>query len=271
MIGRWIAQLRKIRGWTQKDLAGHLGVDRTTLAKWEVGLERVPARALANVAHTLGVEPEQLQPQWTGRPPIVGLPRGPLYVPPYPTKGTVEEMLALGPISRSLAGQIGKRPALELELRERFPRDSPWELLAAYHLLVAGTELEFWSTDELGCPLLVTELTGFQAAGGGLRHALVWRLPNETMVFLPQVPLAVVSQSRSYRPDFLVLCLGKNKLWVDVEIDGKFHRETANEDARRTHGLGLPVRRYSNSLLLTPDFPQRLLNDLRKLDATWET
>ena len=193
-----MAQLRKILGWTQKDLAVRLGVDRTTLAKWEVGLERVPAKALANVARTLGVEPDQLQQQWPKRTPIVGLHKPALFVPPYPVKGTVEEMLGLGPIARQLASQIRQRPAVEFELRDRFPRDSPWELLAAHHLLVAGTQLEFWSTDELGCPLLVTELKSFQSAGSGLRHALVWRLSNATMVLLPQVPLAVVPQSRTY-------------------------------------------------------------------------
>ena len=264
-----MASVRLVRGWTQLDLALRLGVHRGTVAKWEAGSEPVPKNARAAVAAALGVESEHVRQQWPMAPPLRGLKVPPLYSPDYPVTGTLEEMLNLGSFAATLWNKLPDNPALAFELRERFPRDSAWELLAAVHLILAGAELEFRSMNDLFCSRLVTEKEGFAPAGHFLRHVLRWQLPGATILLCPQVSLCVVGQSRSRRPDFLVLYIGPHNLWIDVEIDSKFHEQTANDDARRAVGLGLPYRRYPTSALLRSDFPSRLLKDMQYLHDNW--
>lgn len=200
-----MAWLRAQQGWTQQQLADRLGVRRNTVARWEVGLEPVPARKQAAVASALGVDGDHLRQQWPARPPLAGLETPALYAAAYEIEGSVDEMLELGPVAGRLASRVHLNRALEFELRQRLPRDSPWELLAAYHLLGAGAELEFWSTHELGCQQFVSHPRLFKDESRLLRHTLRWQPADGATMLLPQVSLVVVEQSRHRRPDFLVL------------------------------------------------------------------
>jgi len=197
----------------------------------------------------------------------IGLPAPRLYETLFPIKGSVEEMLDLGSLAGRLYAKIQQIPALELEIRNRLPRETPSELLAACQLYSIGAGLEFRTTDELCCPYHVCAYTSLhEPAGARLRHALVLPQSDSTLVFLPQVPLVVISQSRERRPDFLTVRVKDGKVtWCAIEIDGTYHRETANKDARRAHGLVLPILRYTNAEVLRYDFPTRVVRAVNAL------
>ena len=54
-IGSLIARIRAARGLTQAELAGRLGVARTTISRWETGTTEPPLRALGPLCHALRV------------------------------------------------------------------------------------------------------------------------------------------------------------------------------------------------------------------------
>ena len=55
-----IRQLREARGWAQIDLAGRLGVDRSTISRWENGLRLPPAPTHQRLAQLFGVGVEAI-------------------------------------------------------------------------------------------------------------------------------------------------------------------------------------------------------------------
>ena len=251
-----MASLRRARGLTQEQLATLTGVSRGTLATWESGGIPRSDTALLAVANALGVLPEHLSQEWPDRKELKGLKLPPMYAPPFPNQKGIQDILQLSPRVRSVVNQVHSNPALAYQMRDAYPRETEWELLAAHDLLVAGVNLEFWSTDELGCLQLVTEMDYFRNAGMQLRHTLRWNLPDATLLLMPQVTLAVPLQSRRYRPDFLGLFIGKPNFWFTVEFDGRLHLEKANEDARRAVGLGMRELRYPNEVVARHGFPQ---------------
>lgn len=54
-MGRVIRDRRRKVGFSQAMLASHLGVDRTTVLKWEAGRQTVAAHLAVEVAVTLGL------------------------------------------------------------------------------------------------------------------------------------------------------------------------------------------------------------------------
>lgn len=59
-IGRTIALLRKRAGWTQRELAGRLGVTDKAVSRWERGLGLPEQSSLARLAKVLGVDIEDI-------------------------------------------------------------------------------------------------------------------------------------------------------------------------------------------------------------------
>jgi len=59
MVGKRIANLRKEKGWTQKDLADAIRLSRGYIAAIEAG-ERLGVKAVAIIAEALGVEAREL-------------------------------------------------------------------------------------------------------------------------------------------------------------------------------------------------------------------
>lgn len=59
-MGNRIAELRAAAGVTQAGLAASLGVDRTTVTKWETGQSMPRADMLPKVARLLGCSIERL-------------------------------------------------------------------------------------------------------------------------------------------------------------------------------------------------------------------
>jgi transcriptional regulator with XRE-family HTH domain len=54
-LGWKVRQLRESKGWTQEDLAGRAGLDRSYVAGIEAGLRNPSTKALAKLARALGV------------------------------------------------------------------------------------------------------------------------------------------------------------------------------------------------------------------------
>lgn len=46
---------RERREWTQRQMAGHLGVSQSAVARWELGTRRPPTLELERVGHLLNV------------------------------------------------------------------------------------------------------------------------------------------------------------------------------------------------------------------------
>jgi len=59
-LGAHIAELRKVAGITQVQMAGVLGVSQQTVNSYEVGRRRVPVSALPAIARALAVSIEEL-------------------------------------------------------------------------------------------------------------------------------------------------------------------------------------------------------------------
>lgn len=55
-----IARLRKLRGWTQMDLAHEIGVNQSTISKAEKGDGGVSLVVYRDIAETLGVQMHEL-------------------------------------------------------------------------------------------------------------------------------------------------------------------------------------------------------------------
>jgi transcriptional regulator with XRE-family HTH domain len=99
-VGARIAELRRLRGWTQAALAARVGVSDKYLQRVEAGLENLTLRTLAGFANTLGVEVPSLfrvaqsVPRRRGRPSA--LQRDPLghERPTRPSPATVHQTVA---------------------------------------------------------------------------------------------------------------------------------------------------------------------------------
>lgn len=50
-----IARLRKLKGWSQSDLAGIVGVEQPTISRIEKGMDSVTLRLLNSIAEALSV------------------------------------------------------------------------------------------------------------------------------------------------------------------------------------------------------------------------
>jgi transcriptional regulator with XRE-family HTH domain len=67
-LGQRMARLRKEQGFTQQQLADHLGIAQQTLAHYEVGRLRIAAAMLPVLAKALGVTLEELMGEEPKRP-----------------------------------------------------------------------------------------------------------------------------------------------------------------------------------------------------------
>jgi transcriptional regulator with XRE-family HTH domain len=74
-IGRRIAELRALRGWTQQEFAARLGISVRYLARLERGLQNFTVHRLVWLAGSLGIRtvdlfvPPRSRHVRTGRPP----------------------------------------------------------------------------------------------------------------------------------------------------------------------------------------------------------
>lgn len=59
-LGRMIREARESLGWSQEDLARRLGVDRTTVGKWETGVNEPDLSMLRKLSEVLGLSARQI-------------------------------------------------------------------------------------------------------------------------------------------------------------------------------------------------------------------
>ena len=63
MAGELIAKMRKLRGYSQKQIALKLGVSQGTISQWENDISTPPADQIVKLAKILGVSVEELMGQ----------------------------------------------------------------------------------------------------------------------------------------------------------------------------------------------------------------
>lgn len=61
-LGGRIKELRKDRGWSQRELSARANVSQTRLSKYENGTHQVPLGALIRISHTLALPVDALLP-----------------------------------------------------------------------------------------------------------------------------------------------------------------------------------------------------------------
>ena len=59
-MAKFISEMRKVKGFTQKDLAGQLGVTDKAVSKWERGISSPDISLLIPLAKALGVSTGEL-------------------------------------------------------------------------------------------------------------------------------------------------------------------------------------------------------------------
>lgn len=274
-----IIRLRRHLGLTQGELATAVGVPRGAVARWESGARPVPVAYLPPLAAALGVAtPEHLLAlQALGAEPGFSQAGDAPEAEPHDNRnGTLDAMLWLGDIAPRLheSARSAMGPGVYDHFIDVFPRDRPTELLCAHHIVAAGARLAWTSPLQQGCDLLVVAKDGpFAYTGHHLRPALLWVRGDEHLAVFGQVTLAVVAQSRRYRPDFLCRYRrgSETPRWMHVENDGGVHREQTAYDGRRAAGLATLEVRFENGVLQRPDFFEtRLLRKIRDL-AAWRS
>ncbi len=257
-------------------MAERLGVSRQSLNRWERGRETVPRKYIHSMAELLGVQAEELLAlrecldatrkirRWL-RPRRRRLPL-------YKCTGTLEQACELGGHAPAIVSSAERllTPAALMEFEQRFPRDAASELLGACHFIVIGGKLTMLSPQQSGCTSLVMHprcsIDYPVYAGHRRRHAIVLAWEGARIVLFPQVRIMTTRPLRAYRLDFLMLFRYKGfDVWINVEIDGRQHRETLDDDEARTLSLALPALRYGLAAVTGPDFANLVLSQARMI------
>ncbi len=127
-VGAFVAQLRRERGWTQKELAGRLFVSDKAVSKWERGASLPDIALLEPLAQVLGVTvTELLRGERMGETPL--------------EKGEVEELV-------TAAARLSAQEQERLVGRRKHWR-------AAWVVCVLAAILEVWWLSALGFTLSV--------------------------------------------------------------------------------------------------------------------
>jgi transcriptional regulator with XRE-family HTH domain len=284
-LGRRMAALRRELDITQDDFALQLGVAQSCVSRWEAEEAAVPDKVIAPAAAILKVSPAMLEalriPSWAVPKQTLasrlGLSGEDREMPPYNWKYELEDFRNLGWYARELHDRVlGRGLPLwtEVEMRERFPRDSPLEIFFAFHMFDWGGHMAFHSPLSAGCtaPVLLTNEAIY--AGHLRRHTLVLETKLYSPIAFPQVWLPSVLQSKYHRMDFLALFVRKDRpgrVWSNLEMDGWRHKDTVEADDQRTRGLGVPRLGYTQGQLQRADFMDRLVADLSSLCNAFPT
>jgi len=115
-LGGRIKELRKDRGWSQRELAARSNVSQTRLSKYENGTHQVPLGALIRIAHTLALPVDALLPD-TG-----DMPRNPEDVQ---LLTRLRKLVALGPEEKAVACSLLETVLAMRELRQAWHKGGP--------------------------------------------------------------------------------------------------------------------------------------------------
>jgi transcriptional regulator with XRE-family HTH domain len=112
-LGGRIKELRKDRGWSQRELAARSNVSQTRLSKYENGTHQVPLGALIRIAHTLALPVDALLPD------MGDMPRDPEDVQ---LLARLRSLVALGPEEKSVACSLLDTVLAMRELRQSWQK-----------------------------------------------------------------------------------------------------------------------------------------------------
>jgi len=277
-IDQRLQLLRSELELSQSALAERIGVRQAQYSSWERGKKRVPSEHLPALARELRVDVRILEEvyvaprPWGQRlPTVLAEHRWPVPVmPPYPIRGTMDDMLALGNTAQDVFWAVQKMiPAGELaQIAQYFPRDSAWELLASMHAVEQGLRLTRLTLAAIHCPILaVVDERSVRSGLWHVREAMQSERPDLLVIMFPQVWVVSPLQSEWYRLDFLcyVRRADGEERWADLEIQGSQHAEMIESDERRARGIGLPRLSFWAREVLHRDFGTRLITRLTRL------
>lgn len=169
---------------------------------------------------------------------------------------------------RQLQAKVEQRSDHGLCFRflEQTEIDSGWELFLWLRLLAMGAQPVSYSTLAAGFRKhAVVDAAGERLVGDLRRVALVVELPEVQLMLFPQVPVRSFGRS-AYCLDALV-CVrrGRQKWWIDFEVDGPGH--DLGYDLERQRALGLPTLRLRAEDLRAEDLAALLVTRLHALEA----
>lgn len=282
ILGPRIAEIRRVRGLTQAEVARRLQVTPAALSQWERGLRPFPLSRIAAAEEALGVSGEDalISREGPPSPPDANLSeaasptaagsgggRLPQLRPPYPPGATIEQVAAMGRFPRQVIERVeAALPADEMRLlSEAFPRDTRHELLVTLGVAQSNATVSLATPAQWRCPLHVMHDLNEGVGDHLLQPVIVRETGDELTVFFGQ-PWLNVARYQPIRVDFLVYHRpkGERGYWLWVEIDDKSsHAEKRYRDAARELSLALPGLRYENHVVTQPWFPERLLADIR--------
>lgn len=112
-LGARIKELRKDRGWSQRDLSAQANVSQTRLSKYENGTHQAPLGTLIRIAHTFALPVDVLLPD-TG-----DMPRDPQDMELY---ARLRRLVALGAEEKSVACSLLDTVLAMQELRQAWQK-----------------------------------------------------------------------------------------------------------------------------------------------------
>lgn len=115
-LGARIKELRKERGWSQRDLAGRANVSQTRLSKYESGTHQAPLGALIRIARALALPVDALLPD-TG-----DMPRDPQDVE---LLARLRSLVALGSEEKAMACSLLDTVLAMQQIRQAWQRGGP--------------------------------------------------------------------------------------------------------------------------------------------------
>ncbi|MFL6293889.1 MAG: helix-turn-helix domain-containing protein [Thermoanaerobaculia bacterium] len=115
-LGARIKELRKERGWSQRDLAGRANVSQTRLSKYESGTHQAPLGALIRIARALALPVDALLPD-TG-----DMPRDPQDVE---LLARLRSLVALGSEEKAMACSLLDSVLAMQQIRQAWQRGGP--------------------------------------------------------------------------------------------------------------------------------------------------
>jgi len=113
-LGARIKQLRKERGWSQRDLSGRANVSQTRLSKYENGTHQAPLGALIRIARALALPVDALLPD-TG-----DMPRDPQDVE---LLARLRSLVALGSEEKAMACSLLDSVLAMQQIRQAWQRE----------------------------------------------------------------------------------------------------------------------------------------------------
>lgn len=267
---------RRLRRWTQRELAG-----RSLLNRWLIShLEhrrRLPNREhVVRLAKAFGLRPDELLGSTSLRAtprPRPSWHRSKLWRRFAPRRGRYVLDRERDNWVRLRAARKGYRAqydqwlprALEHQGRDGFSEflhfaccGSGLEMVSWLKLMTVGI-LSYFSLMRLGWRRLpIIEEPSNDLVGDLLWPALVLEGPLLCALF-PQV--RVLTPDGPFRMDLLACVrVGKSLIWVNIEVDGPYHR--ADRDERRRKFIGLPRVKLTEEDVCASDFIDRLFEKL---------